>query len=107
MAEADRDIELLLDGEFIPPNRLANTAYRQRFVDYMQDHEEDIDLETFNRMVQYIQSLDQVIASNMTRQVTEQAQKELTAGQGMETPKLRAPGPAQPLQDVIQQNAQV
>lgn len=104
MAEADRDIERILDGEMPSPNRVANTAYKQRFIDYMQDREEDLDLETFTRMVQYIQSLDQVIVSNMTRQASEEATRQLAAGQG--APKLRAPGPAQPIQDVIQQNVQ-
>lgn len=109
MAEAARDIEILLDGNFIPPNRRANAAYKQRFVDYMQDHQEDIDEETFNRMVRYIRSLDGVIVSNTRRQAREAANKQLTAGEaGSRRPagQLRAPGPAQPLQDVIQQNVQ-
>jgi len=42
MSEAERDIENILDGEVLKPNRNANNAYRQRILDYMTDHEEDI-----------------------------------------------------------------
>lgn len=108
MSEAERDIEIILDGAIPRPNRIANTAYKQRFVDYMNDHEEDLDQETFNRMVRYVQSLDEVIVSNMRRKAREEAQRQLAAGAGGPRPQgqLRAPGPAQPLQDVIQQNVQ-
>lgn len=103
MAEADRDLELILDGNFIEPNRKANAAYKQRIIDYMMDHAEDIDFETYQRVVQYIQSLDQVIMSNTRREAREAINTGL-AGQGQSPNQLRAPGPAQPMQDVIQQN---
>jgi hypothetical protein len=45
MSEAERDIESIIDGKFIKPNQAATTAYKQRFVDYMRDNEEDIDSE--------------------------------------------------------------
>lgn len=110
MAEAARDIEIILDGNMIPPNRRANSAYKQKFVDYMQDHQEDIDQETFNRMVRYVRSLDEVIISNTRRQAREAANRQLTAGEAgpraQRAGQLRAPGPAQPIQDVIQQNVQ-
>lgn len=109
MSEAERDIESILDGKIIKPNRLANAAYKQKFVNYVLDHEEDMDQETTGRMIQYIGSLDEVIVSNTMRQAQEQARKEqeaAMAGQvGATRPaQLRQPGPAQPLQDVIQQN---
>lgn len=106
MAEADRDMEIILDGNFIQPNRRANTAYKQRMVDYLNDHTEDIDEEQFMRVVQYIQSLDQVILGNMRRQAREELRNGTQAtGENPGTPnQYRAPGPAQPLQDVIQQN---
>jgi hypothetical protein len=108
MSEAERDIEDILDGKVVPPNRQANAAYKQRVVDYMLDHNEDMDEEQFKRMVLYVRSLDEMIMSNTVREAREQAQKELTGQMGAEgggSPQLRAPGPAQPLQDVIQQNA--
>jgi hypothetical protein len=110
MSEAERDIEDLIDGKVVKPNRKANTAYKQRFVDYMQDHEDDLDNETFTRMVLYVQSLDEIIMENTVRAAREQAQRELegqmSATGGAKAPKMRAPGPAQPIQDVIQQNVQ-
>ena len=108
MTEAERDIESILDGKRIQPNRLANAAYKQRMVYYMQDHEEDMNEEQSFAMLQYITSLDQVIVSNTARAAQEQARKEqeaALAGGGAQKPaQLRQPGPAQPLQDVIQQN---
>jgi hypothetical protein len=108
MSEAERDIEDILDGKVLQPNRLANTAYKKRFVDYMDDHEEDMDREQTFRMIQYVRSLDEVIMSNTIREAREQAQREMNAQVtqqgGQKPPQLRAPGPAQPLQDVIQQN---
>lgn len=108
MSEAERDIEDILDGKVVQPNRKANAAYKQRFVDFMMDHEVDMDDEQFRRMVLYVRGLDEIIMSNTLREAQEQAQRELSgqmnAG-GNKPPQLRAPGPAQPLQDVIQQNA--
>lgn len=111
MSEAERDIEDILDGKYIKPNRLANAAYKQRFVDFMMDHEEDMDAEQIERMLRYIRSLDEIIVTNTQRAAREQAQKELELQNGgtmgtTRSPQLRSPGPAQPLQDVIQQNVQ-
>jgi len=106
MSEAERDIESLLDGKVIQPNRVANAAYKQRFVDYMMDHEEDMDMEQKRRMVQYISGLDEIIVSNTVREARDRANKELAMQQaGGKPPQMRMPGPAQPMQDVIQQNA--
>lgn len=65
MAEAERDIEKLLDGEKLMPNPGANTAYKQRFVDYMKNHQEDIKPDEFQMFVEYIESLDEIIMRNM------------------------------------------
>ena len=45
MSECDRDIEKLLDNEDIKPNRNANNAYKQKMVNYLKDHEEDISIQ--------------------------------------------------------------
>lgn len=68
MSEAERDIEKILDGEKIRPNSGANTAYKQKFVDYMKNHEEDISPDQFEALVMYIDSLDQIIMKNMIAQ---------------------------------------
>lgn len=109
ISEAERDIEAIIDGKFIQPNRMADAAYKQRFVNWMQDHEEDTDIDTMGRMIQYVRSLDEVIVANTIRKAQEKAQQEMTAQMGSQPggrPNLRAPGPAQPVQDVIQQNVQ-
>ena len=67
MSEAERDIERILDGEKFAPNQAANTAYKQRFVDYMQDNEENISEEQFKALANYVLTLDGVINRNMTR----------------------------------------
>jgi hypothetical protein len=104
MSEAERDIEDILDGATVKPNRMANTAYKQRFVNYLHDNMEHMNDEQIQRMFMYIESLDQIILGNTMRQANEQAQKEMQMGGGVEAGRLRAPGPAQPLADVIQQN---
>lgn len=107
MSEAERDIETILDGKVIRPNRKANAAYKQRIVDFMLDHEEDMDEMQSQRMLQYIDSLGETVARNTQRAAREQAQQELQAeggpGQAVGT---RLQGPTQPLEDVIQQNVQ-
>lgn len=67
MSEAERDIESLLSGELIKPNAWANNAYKQRMVDYLKDHEEDITPEQFTLIASYIRSLDKIIMGNEVR----------------------------------------
>lgn len=68
MSEAERDIERILDGEKFLPNQAANTAYKQRFVDYMTDNQENINMEQFTNLANYLLLLDPVIERNMVRQ---------------------------------------
>jgi len=68
MSEAERDIEALIDNEKVLPNANASIAYKQRFVDYMQDHQENLSMEEFKRLADYLLSLDQIIIRNMVRQ---------------------------------------
>jgi hypothetical protein len=67
MAEAERDIEALLDGDDIKPNKAANNAYKQRFVDYMKDHEEDMTDTQKQALIKYVESLANTIMVNETR----------------------------------------
>lgn len=76
MSEAERDIESIIDGKVIKPNRMATTAYKQRFVNYLLDHEEDMnDVQKLN-MLRYIESIGPVIIENMTRKAMEKARIE-------------------------------
>jgi len=79
MSEAERDIEEILDGNIIPPNQAANTAYKQRFVDYMTEHQEDITNEQFVALVQYVQTLDEIIIRNMMRAANDKLLKQQLA----------------------------
>lgn len=107
MSEAARDVEEVLEGNYVKPNRMANAAYKQYIVNYMMDHEEDMSALQFQGMVNYVRSLDEVIVPNTIRAAREDAQKQMLTQEGMGTPtRMRAPGPAQPLQDIIQQNVQ-
>lgn len=101
MSEAERDIEDLLDGKILRPNRMANTAYKQRIVNYVNDNMEHMTQEQIGTIFMYIESLDEIVMANTIRKAQEQGAQQ---GEMPEAGRLRAPGPAQPLQDVIQQN---
>ncbi len=79
MSEAERDIERILDGERIQPNRAATTAYKQRFVDYMANNEENLDAEQFKALADYVLLLDPVIMENMRRKLVDE-QLKMAAG---------------------------
>lgn len=69
MSEAERDIERLLEGEKVKPNGKANTAYMQRLVDYMMDHEEDVDAEQAEAVWSYIDSLEETVIANTIQKI--------------------------------------
>lgn len=71
MSEAERDIEAILDGEKIEPNEAANTAYKQRFVEYMKDNKEKISFEQFTMLAEYVLKLDSIITRNMVAQAND------------------------------------
>jgi len=73
MAEADKDIESLLDGKNIKPNSGATTAYKQRLTSYLIDHMDDMTLDQKDRIVFYIEMLDPIIMQNMARMATVKA----------------------------------
>lgn len=90
-SEAQRDIEKILDGDKILPNPGANTAYKQTFVDYMRNHQEDINQDQFNALVSYIESLDEIITKNMIAQANRQLFKEKMAS--VTAPSVPTPAP--------------
>jgi len=106
LSEADRDIEKLLDNEQIKPNKLANNAYKQRFVDYMRDHEEDMNQEQFMRMADYLVKLEEIIMRNEARNFEAQKLEMLKQGQigatGQENPEMSGI-PANKVPDITQQ----
>lgn len=95
MGECDRDIEMLLDNEKIKPNQMANNAYKQKMVDYLRDHEEDISFEQFQRISTYIDSLNDIIMRNEARQFQneqiQQLNNQLVPGAGAQSPVTPEP----------------
>jgi hypothetical protein len=69
LSEAALDLEGLLDNKRVKPNKGANLAYKQRFVDFLQDHEDDITLEQHIRIVNYITALEPIIMQNTVREL--------------------------------------
>jgi hypothetical protein len=71
MAKAERDIEMILDGEKVEPNQAATTAYKQRIVDFLTNNQESLSMEEFRKIVAYAESLNEIIARNMVRNANE------------------------------------
>lgn len=67
MSDADADIESILLNEDLRPNRKANTAYKQRFVDYMGDHSRSLTEEEWARLEQYLLACEPIIMRNEAR----------------------------------------
>lgn len=76
MAEAERDIEDLIDGKNIPFNQGANNAYKQRFVDYITNNQEFLTPEQFYRLSAYVDGLEKIIFRNMQRTANELLMKQ-------------------------------
>jgi len=76
MIEAERDIERLLDGENVPPNMGANTAYKQRFVDYLKENQENISTDQAARIFAYIEIINPIIIQNTVSMAKEQLFKQ-------------------------------
>lgn len=76
ISEAERDIEELINGNIIEPNMVANVAYANHILDYMKDHEEDMDGDTFMLFVDYMQRIEPVVARNMATNLTNTLAKE-------------------------------
>lgn len=95
MSEADRDMEALLDGKEVQPNQAANTAYKQRMVDWLRDHQEDITKEMAQSFFDYIDAIEPIIIRNMNRQANSQGiQMQLEA---IKKGQPAAPGDKAPL----------
>lgn len=81
MSECDRDIESILDGKDIKVNQNANNAYKQKMVDYLKDHEEDISMEMFLKFADYINLLEPVIMKNEARALNNEMIDQMNAMQ--------------------------
>lgn len=97
LSEAERDIERILDGDIIEPNARANTAYKQKFVDYMTDHKEDIDDDQFDSLVEYVTSLEEIIIQNMIEEANRKIFKEKIAMLSQPQEQMQQGGQAPPM----------
>lgn len=98
LSEAAQDIEGLLDGKQVQPNRAANLPYKQKFVDYMADHENDMTHEQFMRLASYISALEPLIMKNIVRELNAKMQAMQAANpQPSPTPAPGAGGPGLPV----------
>ena len=78
MAECARDIKALLQGKEIELNEQANTAYMQKFRDYMKDNSDYMMAhpDIRDRMMNYLMSLTPIVLQNMTQAVNKQLASE-------------------------------
>lgn len=77
MSEAERDIERILDDEKVTPNQAANAAYKQRFVDFMRNQQENLEPRQFRALADYVLLLDPIITRNMVRQANQMLANQL------------------------------
>lgn len=80
MSECARDIESLLDGDDIKPNAAANNAYKQKIINFMIDHQEDMSTEQFNRITQYVKDIGPIVIKNERRALTQFEIKQMSMG---------------------------
>ncbi len=76
ISEAERDIESLLTHKIIEPNDVANTAYLMHIVNYMRDHKEDMDDDTWALFTDYVSRTEPIVVNNMGTQFMNAMAKE-------------------------------
>ena len=75
MAECARDIQDILKNKKVKPNTEANTAYKQKIVDFLRDNEDDITEKQAKRLFEYLDTLDPIVMRNMSKWVDEERAK--------------------------------
>lgn len=122
-AEADEDIEKILDGQKLTANPIATNAYKARIVYYMDLNSEELTKLQHRALAAYVSTLQPVIMKNMARDIANAKFKATMAAiasgnppQGEPEPEPSAPpagpgipaigapaGPAAPAAPVIPQ----
>jgi len=64
MSECSRDIEDIIGGKEVKPNRRANNAYKKKIVDYMEDQAEKIDSNQFKMLQDYVLKITPIVTKN-------------------------------------------
>lgn len=76
IAEAERDMENLLNKKIIEPNERANTAYANHILEYMKDHKEDMNEDVFVLFTDYLERIEPIVIRNMGTQLQTTLAKE-------------------------------
>jgi hypothetical protein len=71
ISEAALDLEGLLDGKPVKPNKAANLAYKQYVVDFLTDHEDDMTHQQYMKIAAYVKSLEPIIMKNTVRELNQ------------------------------------
>jgi hypothetical protein len=114
ISEAALDLEALLENKKVRPNKAANLVYKQYFVDFLTDHEDDIDHQQFMKISAYVTSLEPIIMQNVVREMNQkiaamQANQPPSATPGAPTqdPTASAGAPGLPISPAPQPNVQL
>ncbi len=76
ISEAERDMEDLLNKNFIEPNERANVAYAKHILDYMRDHKEDMTEDQWVLFTDYMTRIEPIVTRNMGTQFIDQVTKQ-------------------------------
>lgn len=71
LAEADEDIEKILDGQKLDPNPIATNAYKARIVRYMKVNAQELKPLEWRALTEYVNTLQPVIMANMIEQAND------------------------------------
>lgn len=91
MEELYRDIENILAGKDVQPNMKANLAYSELLLDYILEHQENLEKKDFIALMEYMQSIKSTVNRNEVMALQADAAEEGLArqlGQGSEEEEL-------------------
>ena len=71
ISQAASDIEGLLDGKQVKPNKAANLAYKQYIVDFLINHEDDMTHQEYMKIADYLKALEPIIMKNVVRELNQ------------------------------------
>lgn len=101
MAEAARDIQRIISGDFnFQPNEAATTAYSQKVLDYMRNNKEHLSDKVYTAMALYLEALKPIVIRNMAKKAHD------AAAQSGKLDALRALTQGQSPEQQIPQGAQ-
>jgi hypothetical protein len=73
IADADQDIEAILDGKEVKPRMNANNAYMERIVSFMGKQKDDIKHDKYMKLAEYVKLITPYVVSNSEREAQKEA----------------------------------